>query len=430
MNSRSLSVLQVNHGYPERYNAGSEVYTRNLSHALHRAGHRVSVFAREEDPYRPDYELRNERDGDIPIWLVNMPRTQHRWQHDEVDAAFMELLERQRPDAVHFHHLNHISVGLPAVAARSGAAVIFTVHDFWLVCPRGQLVQWRLGGEPWPLCPGQDDTRCAESCFGRCQTGAGGARAADLEYWRDWVQARMSAVEAQLAYVDTFLCPSMTVARALATRFPQLEPRIHELDYGFPVLRRAERRRHEGVVFGYLGTHAATKGVDLLIRAMRRVSGDTRLRIYGRSRGQETEALRRLAGEDHRVTFEGEYSNGEVSEVLAGLDVVVVPSVWLENSPLVIHEAQQARRCVVTADTGGMAEYVAHEVNGLLFRHRDELSLATRLQRLVNEPGLAERLGARGYLHTPTGEVLSIDEQAAAVAGLYAAQKKGASHAA
>ena len=64
---------------------------------------------------------------------------------------------------------------------------------------------------------------------------------------------------------------------------------------------------------------------------------------------------------------------------------IVVPSVWVENSPLVIHEAQQVRVPVVTAAAGGMQEYVRDEVNGLLFTHRDAGDLARAMQRLVSE---------------------------------------------
>ncbi len=48
-------------------------------------------------------------------------------------------------------------------------------------------------------------------------------------------------------------------------------------------------------------------------------------------------------------------------EVFNKIDAIVVPSIWLENSPLVIHEALQAGVLVITADVGGMAEYVHHE---------------------------------------------------------------------
>lgn len=420
MSLASLRVLQVNHGYPERYNAGSEVYTRHLAHGLARRGCSVSVFAREEDPFSPDFALREESDGALPVHLVNMPRSHSRWQHAEVDEAFARILSRTRPHFVHFHHLNHLSVGLPSVAARTGAVVVFTVHDFWLACPRGQLVQWRLGGDPWPLCSGQHDATCAEACFGRFHAGDADARRTDLAYWTDWVAARMRSVEQAMASVDRFLCPSETVASALAHRFPEVERRIVRVDYGFPDLRVVPKPPGGPLILGYLGTHVPTKGIDLLIRAFRRLDGDARLLIWGRPRGQETEALRRLASGDFRISWEGEYSNSELSHVLGGVDAIVVPSIWLENSPLVIHEAQQARVCVVTANVGGMAEYVGNEVNGLLFEHRNEASLAAALQRLVNSPGLAQRLGARGYLHDPSGDVVSMSDHVSWMIDLYA----------
>jgi glycosyltransferase involved in cell wall biosynthesis len=423
-----MRILQVNHGYPPLYNAGSEVYCQNLAQALARRGHAVTVFAREEDAYRPDYALRRESDGEIPVWLGNMPRTQHRYQHDALDHTFAGVVRGAAPEVVHFHHLNHLSLGLPAVAVAAGARVVFTVHDFWLVCPRGQLVQWSLGDpEPWALCAGQEDRRCAGSCYTRCHSGTAARGEADLSYWTEWVADRMDSVAALLPLVDAFVCPSRTAASALATRFPQVSSRIVLSDYGFPLRDQVKRRQTRSLTFGYIGTHAAPKGVGRLLRAFSEVDGDVTLRIWGRERGQETAALRRLA--DPRVSFEGEYRNEDVPRVLAQIDVLVVPSIWLENSPLVIHEAQQARVCVVTAAAGGMAEYVQHDVNGLLFGHRDDADLARQLRRFVGEPDLARRLGARGYLHRGDGTVPDIDSHAAWLEGLYACEK-GANHAA
>lgn len=425
MSATPMRVLQVNHGYPERYNAGSEVYTRHLARALARAGHDVSVFAREEDPYRRDHVVREERDGTLPVHLVNAPRNQQRWQDCGVDSAFADVLGHVRPEVVHFHHLNHLSLGLPAIAAHAGCGVAFTIHDFWLVCPRGQLIQWRIGGEPWPLCSGQSDRRCAESCYARCHTGDPARAASDVAYWTQWVSSRMTAVEAMLEHIDAFLCPSSTVASALVARFPAVRDRTSQLDYGFPPLRMARRRRQRIPTFGYIGTHTAPKGIDLLIRAFRQVDAEARLRIWGRPRAQETESLRRMAGDDRRITFEGEYANDDAAGILAGLDAIVVPSIWLENSPLVIHEAQQARVCVITADAGGMAEYVRDGENGLLFRHREAGDLASKLRLVIEDRKLASRLGSRGYLHHPRGEVISIDSQAAELTVLYRSLAQG-----
>ena len=100
----------------------------------------------------------------------------------------------------------------------------------------------------------------------------------------------------------------------------------------------------------------------------------------------------------------GEYRNQDiVPDVFNRCDAIVVPSIWAENSPLVIHEAQQARVPVITADYGGMAEYVHQEVNGLLFAHRDPESLSRQMQRLAERPGTGETAGrAEATCNRPT----------------------------
>ena len=115
-----------------------------------------------------------------------------------------------------------------------------------------------------------------------------------------------------------------------------------------------------------------------------------------------------------------EYRNQEIVEdVFNHCDAIVVPSIWMENSPLVIHEAQQARVPVVTANVGGMAEYVHHEVNGLLFEHRSVESMAEQMQRLVDSPELARRLGERGYPFSKSGEIPSAEEHVRDIEHLY-----------
>jgi glycosyltransferase involved in cell wall biosynthesis len=91
----------------------------------------------------------------------------------------------------------------------------------------------------------------------------------------------------------------------------------------------------------------------------------------------------------------------------------------VENSPLVIHEAQQARIPVITADTGGMAEYVHHGENGLLFEFRSIDSLAEQMQKFINNPKLAKDLGNRGYLLNENGDIPSIEEHVCDIENVY-----------
>ena len=227
--------------------------------------------------------------------------------------------------------------------------------------------------------------------------------------------------------VDVFIAPAMYLLRRFRDEFGLPEEKLVYLDYGFHLDRMAGRQRTLGepFTFGYIGTHIPAKGVDHLIQAFGQMSGESRLSIWGRDRGVETQGLKTLARSlpgtaGERIEWMSEYRNEDiVPDVFNRCDAIVVPSIWAENSPLVIHEAQQARVPVITAGYGGMAEYVKHEENGLLFAHRDPESLARQMQRLADDPELARRLGSRGYLQSADGNVPDMRDHGLAVEQIY-----------
>lgn len=427
-----MKIVKVIHGYPMRYNAGSEVYSQTLCHGLAER-HEVHVFTREEDAFATDFHMREELDPDdsrITVHLVNNPRFKDRYRADGLDRRFADLLDRVKPDLVHVGHLNHLSTSLLQEAARRGVPIVYTLHDYWLMCPRGQFIQMfpEDSADLWQACDGQDNRKCAERCYARYFSGAPDEAEADVAYWTDWVYRRMRHVREMSELVDMFIAPARYLLDRYHTAFGLPENKLVHLDYGFARERMAGRLRLAGepFTFGYIGTHIPAKGIHDLIRAFGQLEGNARLRIWGRPRGQETEALKAIAASlsesvARRIEWLSEYRNQEIAaDVFSRCDAIVVPSVWVENSPLVIHEAQQARVPVITADAGGMAEYVAHEVNGLLFKHRSASSLASQMQRFVDDPGFAARLGARGYLYSESGDIPDIGEHVEQIETLYA----------
>jgi glycosyltransferase involved in cell wall biosynthesis/MoaA/NifB/PqqE/SkfB family radical SAM enzyme len=426
-----MKILQVIHGYPMRYNAGSEVYTQTLSQGL-AARHEVHVFTREEDPFAPDAHLRLEHDPDDPritLHIVNNPRNKDRYRVAEIDQRFAEVLDTVKPDIVHIGHLNHLSTSLVVEAATREIPIVYTLHDYWVMCPRGQFMQM-YPEEPsnlWPACDGQADRKCAERCYARYFSGDEGERTEDVDYWTNWVNRRMKHIREMAELVDLFVAPARYLRDRYRDEFGLPEAKLLYLDYGFDRARLVGRKRAPGepFTFGYIGTHIPAKGIHQLIDAFGRLRGNARLRIWGRPRGQDTAALRALAAAlpgdaSARVEWLAEYRNTEiVRDVFNHVDAIVVPSVWVENSPLVIHEAQQVRVPVITADAGGMAEYVHHEVNGLLFAHRSPAALAKQMQRFVDDPDLAGRLGARGYIDSATGDIPGVEDHVARHEELY-----------
>lgn len=426
-----MKILKVIHGYPMRYNAGSEVYSQTLCHGL-ATRHEVHVFTREEDPFSTDYQLRTEKDIDntkITLHLVNNPRLKDRYRVEDIDRRFTEVLDTVKPDIVHIGHLNHLSTSLLRNASAREIPIIYTLHDYWLMCPRGQFMQTfpQDANDIWAACDGQEDRKCAERCYARYFSGGPEEYEQDIAYWKDWVRRRMSHVREMTELVDMFIAPANYLLARYRDDFGLPEHKLTYLDYGFDRNRTSvrHRSRENDFIFGYIGTHIPAKGIHNLIQAFGSTTGAAKLRIWGRPRGQDTAALQSIAANlpatmADRIEWMPEYKNQNIAnDVFDRIDAIVVPSVWVENSPLVIHEAQQARIPVITANVGGMAEYVQHEINGLLFEHRSPAALAANMQRFIDDPDFAHQLGSRGYLYSPDGDIPDIDSHIQAIESIY-----------
>ena len=204
-----MKVLLVIHGYPMRYNAGSEVYTQGLAQALAER-HEVHVFTRQQNKFLPDYVLSEETDpldARVKLHVINLTQTLDQYRHVGVDRQFGALLDVLKPDVVHIGHLNHISTSLVLEASRRNIPLVYTLHDYWLMCPRGQFIQIRPKDQTdlWPLCDGQEDRKCAERCYARYFSGAPEEEETDIVYWTDWVHRRMTHIREICGATDLFI---------------------------------------------------------------------------------------------------------------------------------------------------------------------------------------------------------------------------------
>jgi len=426
-----MKILKVIHGYPMRYNAGSEVYSQTLCHGLVDSGHEVHVFTREEDPFRPDGDMRIDHDLDddrITIHVINNPRHKDRYRVEVIDKKFGNILDELQPEIVHIGHLNHLSTSLVFEAKQRNIPIVYTLHDYWLMCPRGQFMQMHSDDNNlWAACDGQEDRKCATQCYARYFSGSTEEEELDINYWESWVSRRMQHIREVTEQVDVFISPAKYLKERYEKDFGLLPEKNIYLDYGFDRSRMLGRQRQseEPFTFGYIGTHIPAKGIHLLIEAFGKTLGKAQLRIWGRNNSQATAALKDIVNrlpveKKKQVIWTDEYKNQEIVEdVFNHVDAIVVPSIWVENSPLVIHEAQQARVPVITANAGGMDEYVNHDLNGLLFDHRSENALTEQMQRCIDDPEWAKNLGKVGYLFSDDGNIPEVSQHVAEIEAIY-----------
>ncbi|MBL8676741.1 MAG: glycosyltransferase, partial [Alphaproteobacteria bacterium] len=317
-----MVIFKIIHGYPLRFNAGSEVYSQLLCHGLVHNEHKVHIFTRKEDVFKPDYYLNEEKDSldsRVTLHVINMPKLRfpHRYQHSEIDRKFENLLDKIEPDIVHIGHLNHLSTSLVEVVYKKQIPIVFTLHDYWLMCPRGQFIQ-RNSQEPWALCTGQEDSKCATQCFSGFYSGNPQSQDSDIKYWTTWVNQRMWHMKQIIDQVALFIAPSRYLFDRFKDEFGVPESKLAYIDYGFNLERLKNRSRtpHEPFTFGYIGTHIPAKGIQDLITAFSYLKTDSLLRIWGRPR-EETANLKSIVSTlppsiQKRIEWKGEYRNQEI----------------------------------------------------------------------------------------------------------------------
>jgi glycosyltransferase involved in cell wall biosynthesis len=157
--------------------------------------------------------------------------------------------------------------------------------------------------------------------------------------------------------------------------------------------------------FGFFGQVTEFKGLHVLVEAVSRVSEkdwgeDSALMIFGGNLEKQPEAFQKKFNEltekaGNRVRFYGSYRSAELPSLMKDVDWLIIPSIWWENSPVVIQEAFLHGRPVIASNIGGMAEKVTHNVDGIHFRNASVEDLIDRLTEILRTPDLWDRLRAR-----------------------------------
>jgi glycosyltransferase involved in cell wall biosynthesis len=124
----------------------------------------------------------------------------------------------------------------------------------------------------------------------------------------------------------------------------------------------------------------------------------SKVRLLVVGTGEEAEGLQtfcRERGLDSYVTFLGHVENQRIPAIYRQIDVLIVPSVWPENSPVTITEAMASGVPVIASDVGGIGELVEDGVTGYLVPLRDSLAIAERIGRFLTRPELLKTMGEK-----------------------------------
>jgi glycosyltransferase involved in cell wall biosynthesis len=273
-----------------------------------------------------------------------------------------------------------------------------TLHEYLAICNHfGQMVT----RDDLHLCRRASDVRCG-ACFPDVAPS-------DFFLRRRYIQGFFDLV-------DQFVSPSDFLARRYID-WGVPEARMTVIENLIPRAAAPALLPPAGAALrvGFFGQISRLKGIEVMLRAAEQLDAEgcetVSFVIFGDYRNQpevfRADLAKRLGAPGSNVIFHGPYEHDEVDALMQGVDVVLMPSIWWENAPLVIEEALRNRRPVLCSDIGGMAEKVRDGLDGFHFRMGSAPALVELLKRLDQDRDLLAGLTATMRAPAPASETLA-----------------------
>ena len=359
-----MKILLVNKFYYRR--GGDCIYMLNLEQLLKTHGHDVAVFAMDY-PENIETEWKRYFPNEIKFTPgVGMLETFMRmFGLGEVKRKFNSLLNDFKPDVV---HLNNIHTQLSPVIARlayeRGIKVIWTLHDYKLLCPRYDCLR--------------NGNKVCEECFAdkhkvleyKCMKNSKLASMLAYKEAMKWSREKLES------YTDAFICPSQFMQHKMAQG--EFDRKKMYILCNFIDIERTRRDSYDKEdYYCFIGRLSFEKGIETLIEAARTLP--YHLKIIGG--GPLADILKEKA-KGANIEFTGYKEWPEIKEIVCKARFSVVPSEWYENNPLSVIEAQCLGTPVLGANIGGIPELIKEGVNGMCFESRNIMDLKNKIEKM------------------------------------------------
>jgi len=388
-------ILVLAHGHPDFSKGGGEIAAYNLFQAyLDRPDVEEAWFLARADLKRgATGRLSKRRDREY-LWEQSTPDifTMKAANRFETLGYFAELLRALRPTIVHAHHYLHLGLDFLRVIKQvdPDIRIIMTLHEYMAIClQNGQMVK---NGSLKP-CYSADFLDCS-NCF---------PERSPEDFW-----LRKQRFSNFFDLVDQFIAPSQFLRQRYidwglaADRIEVIENGQSDNEALPPRVLAAGESRNR---FGFFGQVNPYKGVNMLIAAVKALPRAEReklvLEIHGANLEnqsadfqQEIKDLCEPLLKKGVLQWVGPYEPSQLASRMGNVDWVVVPSVWWENSPMVIQEAFALGRPVIVSDIGGMAEKVTDRVNGRHVPVGNMSAWGRTMVELSQDPTIWEQLQA------------------------------------
>ena len=362
-----MRVLLVNKFYYPR--GGDCVVVMNTEKLLRENGVDVQVFAMDYPQnlstyYQNYFPSQVSFGGSMSKQWQALKRT---LGMGDVRDSFNAVLDDFKPDVVHLHNIHsYLSPVVGELAHQRGIRVVWTLHDYKLLCPRYDCL---LGGKPCEKCfTGAKHNVLMRKCMKGSLPASGVAWLEALKWNRRHLEKN----------TDVFLCPSEFMAQKMVTG--GFAPEKVKVLNNF--LDPVKLRRYQAIdnnepredYYCFVGRLSSEKGIEDLLETAAHLP--YRLKVAGS--GTLEPAMRIKYTNCSNIQFLGMLDAPDVAHLLAHARFSIVPSQWYENNPLSVVESLCAGTPVAGTDMGGIPELI-DDSNGIVFQPFDKEALTNSI---------------------------------------------------
>ncbi|MDO5835813.1 MAG: glycosyltransferase family 4 protein [Methanobacterium sp.] len=371
-----MKICLISNLYPPNILGGAEVSVKKVSEELVKKGHEVIVVT---TPFSENdveiingvkiyqvkplnlYEIYHHPNQSMllkPLWhIIDL------WNpYDE--RIIKNILKTENPDVVHIHNFKGLSLSSFAPAKSLKIPLVFTAHDYSLVCMRANLLNssGEICKNPSALCKIYNQ-----------------------------IQKHLAKNK-----VDLLISPSQFVINKLKSNGFFKDVKSKKIPLGIEPHKEKFEKDYSQTNILYVGNLGEHKGVHILLKAFRKIKNwNIRLDIVGK--GICSEKLKSMSENDNRIKFHDFLEGKELIKMYQLANLTVVPSIWYDNSPMVIYESFSCRTPVIGSKIGGIPELIKNGFNGYLFEAGNVNELQQLLENLIDSPETLKELEQGTY---------------------------------
>jgi glycosyltransferase involved in cell wall biosynthesis len=419
-----MKILLLSSFFPPIHTAGTEKRTLAYALQLMRSGNQVQVVCAgswdEGDQYWNGFS--DDLYQDIHVrrvhlnWNLAPNPNEYLYRNPIIARELVNWLEDWQPDIVHITSCYTLTASVIQAINDFGLPIVLTLTDYWFICPKHTLLRSNN-----TLCDGRTSNHeCLNCMLSGNRTYRRLDRVVDskaTEAAMEWVSRnpglsnlrglrgmaldmgdRKGYLKEMIDIPEVVVAPSFYLREIIKSSGISRHIRMIHSGHDLSWMTKTTESSSNGCIrFGYIGQITPIKGLHFLLSAFTAhlFDGQATMSIFGNYHNESAYTDRLLSsikGREKSITFCGGFSHDQLGKVLSEIDVLIVPSQWQENNPRVIQEAFASKTPVIASNVGGIAEFVKHDVNGLLFERSSEEDLSRQMYRFINEPGLIKRL--------------------------------------